>query len=294
MKVIIIKIKGGLGNQLFQYALGKNLAIKNKCKLIIDKSLYASYKLHDYSLEPFNILEDIAKNEDIPVQYRYDNKLIRKSFEYLDPIIYNGKIVKESSNDFDATIIESTYNENVYLDGYWQSEKYFAENSKEIISSLTLKEPITDEYYQGILKDIEANNAVSLHIRRGSYTLPQYNGTHGLTALDFYDEAVKHIKLNLDNPKFYIFSDDYDFAKEKFSGLANSVIVKSSADKDYLDIHLMSKCKHNILANSTFSWWGAWLNNNLNKIVIAPKKWYNDPVLNAQTKDLLPDSWIRM
>lgn len=294
MNSIIVKLKGGMGNQLFQYALGKNLAVKNNCKLVLDKSLYKHYTLHAYSLDPFNITDDFAQQSALPKQYCFNNKFIRKFFEIIDPLFFNGKIVKEKTMNFDDEIAKLNFEGTVYLDGYWQSEKYFIDNTNQIHDAFSLKTEITDNYFLELLEDIKQNDSVSLHVRRGSYTLPQYYKTHGVTSLDFYDKAVEYINQNVENPKFYIFSDDFDFVNEKFKNLKNAVIVKSSVDKDYLDLHLMSKCKHNIIANSSFSWWSAWLNRNKDKIVIAPSIWYYDEEKNKQTFDLIPSEWIRI
>lgn len=293
MNTIIVKLKGGLGNQLFQFALGKSLALKSNSTLLLDKSLFEHYELHAFSLSPFNIHDGFADKRQIPDQYLYNNKLMRKSFEFIDTLIYRNKIIKEETLNFNKDKFNLDFTGKIYMDGYWQSEKYFNDYKAEIRTALTLKNVITDERTIKLQDEINSSNAVSIHIRRGNYALAETQKIHGLATVDFYDKAISFFKNKIKEPKFFIFSDDYDYVSEKFKELDNSIIVKSSVDKDYLDLHLMSLCKHNIIANSSFSWWSAWLNSNAEKIVIAPGRWYNDDTLNNQTKDLIPDSWLR-
>ncbi len=142
---------------------------------------------------------------------------------------------------------------------------------------------------------IKSVNSVSLHIRRTDFKNTKSNTTHGICSLEYYGEAVKFISNKLVDPHFFVFSDDINWAKENLNlPYKLTFISGNSGDKSYIDMQLMSVCKHNIIANSSFSWWGAWLNSNMNKIVIAPRMWFFNKELNIQTNDLIPDEWIRM
>jgi hypothetical protein len=293
MKKIIVGLKGGLGNQLFQYAFGKYLSEKYNCKLKLDKSLFAYYDLHDYSLDPYKLNEEFASEQEIPKQYLTNNKILRKVYTITDRFFCKTRIIKEESLSFNAELIQQN-SDFIYLDGYWQSEKYFESIFEQMRHNLAIKPAFYSESNNNYLSDIQEYNSVSIHIRRGSYTIEKYQQVHGLTPLEYYNKAIQKIKRDIKSPKFFIFSDDTKWVRENFESLTNSTIIEGTPEKDYLDIFLMSQCKHNIIANSTFSWWGAWLNSNPHKIVIAPKIWYMMEDLNITTSSLIPNSWIRL
>jgi len=147
--------------------------------------------------------------------------------------------------------------------------------------------------YKNNEQKIKEKNSVSLHIRRGDYlTMQKAIDTIGVCPLDYYDKAIREITRKIKNPTFFIFSDDINWVKENLKTNSPTIFVSGGKLKDYEELILMSKCKHNIIANSSFSWWGAWLNNNPNKIVIAPKKWFKDTSKN--TRDLIPESWLKL
>ena len=177
-----------------------------------------------------------------------------------------------------------------YLNGYWQSEKYF-NSAKDIILNdykCNFKE---NDVNLEVLKDIENTNSVSIHVRMGDYKSSENADRHFVIRdAKYYERAIERIKKSVDNPKFFIFSNDIQWVKENLP-LDNSVIIDWNQGKDsYKDMFLMSKCKHNIIANSSFSWWGAWLNENKDKLVIAPDRWFN----NIQAPDVICDSWIKV
>ena len=182
----------------------------------------------------------------------------------------------------------------VYLDGWWQTEKYFEEIGDELRKEITLIKPLSS-YSKEIQDKIQNTNAISLHVRRADMVIdPHMANFHGTCTIDYYNKAIEFISKSVSSPHFFVFSDDYNWSVEHFKSIKyETTIIKNGADKNYEDIILMSKCKHHIIANSSFSWWGAWLNPNKNKIVIAPKKWFaNAPKTN--TKDLIPNNWIKL
>ncbi|MFH0972649.1 MAG: alpha-1,2-fucosyltransferase, partial [Patescibacteria group bacterium] len=180
--------------------------------------------------------------------------------------------------------------DDIFLDGYWQTEKYFKDIEDIIRSEFTLKTEYSNLNPELIAK-ISSCNSVSMHIRRGDYITNQNtNEFHGICFLDYYKKAINLIAEKFPNPTIFIFSDDLKWCKENIKIKYPIVFVKGN--KNYEDLIMMSKCSHNIIANSSFSWWGAWLNNNPNKIVIAPQKWLNNPNINYS--DIIPSTWIKI
>lgn len=298
--MICVNINGGLGNQMFQYACGKALAIKNNTSLVLDLSLMnkvkgssratkRSFELSDV----FNVHSTEASVAELkrikPIEYRALNvfaiKLGLKG-------IQKSKYFIENKFSFDPNI--KKVGKDCYLSGYWQSPKYFDVVESLIHDEFTFQRKL-DYKNLGIESLIRGVNAVSIHIRRTDFQNTVSNSIHGICSLEYYGEAVKFISTKLANPHFFVFSDDVNWAKENLNLPYQCTFISgNSGSKSYIDMQLMSACKHNIIANSSFSWWGAWLNKNLNKIVIAPKIWFVDKKLNDQTIDLIPDSWKRM
>ncbi|MFA5393584.1 MAG: alpha-1,2-fucosyltransferase [Candidatus Ratteibacteria bacterium] len=296
--MIIVRLKGGLGNQLFQYAVGRHLAEIHKSVLKIDISLFKTYKPHPYSLRPFNIREIIASSDEVlsltaqkwGIVKRAARRLLRR------PSKLSKTHIQEKQFHFDPEILNLP--DGVYLDGYWQSEKYFAGISDIIRREFTIKiKP--DAENERTMAFISNVNAVSLHVRRANYVSEaSAAGRHGTCSIAYYQQAVEIIAQKVSSPHFFVFSDDISWAKENITLRYPTVFIShnSPANKDFEDLRLMAKCSHHITANSTFSWWGAWLNKKPDKIVIVPKKWfkkwYRDE--NTDTKDLIPGGWIRI
>lgn len=277
----IVWCLGGLGNQMFQYAFYRVLQSYNR-NVYLDVSTFKSYGLHNgYELEiVFGIIADTASANQIS---KFKDNIFLKILNKAN--IYS-KIIRQKNLGFDERYLQ--LNGNRYFEGYWQSEKYFKSIEAQIRMDFTF--PELDEKNQIIANAIEKGNAVSIHIRLGDYVNHPLHG--GICTLDYYKKAIDVIKKDVDNPRFYIFSNDIAWCKENLK-LENVVyVLGNDGENSYKDMHLMSLCKHNIIANSSFSWWGAWLNKNLAKIVIAPKKWFNDPSLDSS--DLIPEEWIKI
>jgi len=291
--MIISKLTGGLGNQMFQYAVGRHLAIKNNSVLKLDISEFRNYKLRNYDLSWFNIQENIATFEDLSHVLFPSDKTAHKVTKYIKMKIANVQqiqYVKEQDTNFHPEIL--THNDNTYLDGYWQSEKYFSDIEDIIRKEFTVKskpDPI-NEFYLGEIRDCES---VSVHVRRGDYVSnPTTAQVHGFLGLEYYQKALSIILENTDRPHFFVFSDDPEWAEGNIKTDAPITYVKYNGAKNYEDLRLMSACKHHIIANSSFSWWGAWLSPDREKIVIAPRRWFKSDRLNA--RDLIPESWHKI
>lgn len=291
--MIIVKLKGGMGNQMFQYALGRALSIKYGVPLgldlafLLDRTPRSNFTFRNYDLDVFKIKADIVPQSKIPFIYRKFKSKIGLLIDFLRRKYFKLPGVEKKFN-FDSSILN--IGPNAYLDGYWQTEKYFNNIEDVLRSEFSIKVDLSIEAIN-ICEKIKSCEAISLHIRRGDYySNKNTNEILGLCPLSYYKDAVNLIIQKVKNPSFFIFSDDIDWCKNNLK-IDNTLFFVGGL-KDYEDLILMSKCKHNIIANSSFSWWGGWLNSNKNKIVIAPKKWYNSKNFNSE--DLIPDYWIKI
>ena len=280
--MIIIKIKGGLGNQLFQYAVGRALALHHRLPLKLDLTIFKTYKLHRYLLDQFAIQADIATEDEI-IKLKGRNNVLFSALRKAGLVKRKSYLKEKRSSYFDASVFK---NDDVYLDGYWQNELYFSDIREELLRDLISISSMSDlgvVYMEGIKK----SNSVSLHVRRGNYlNLKNFN----VLDIDYYMKAVEYIRKNVEKPTFYIFSDDLEWCKNSLGFLDNCIFVDSTKT-EIDDLKLMSFCKHNIIANSSFSWWGAWLNQNCKKTVIAPKGWLlNDP----GSSNVILSDWVKM
>ncbi len=295
--MIVVKLQGGLGNQMFQYALGRKLSLQNNDTLKLDLSFLLDrtprqiFTYRDYNLNIFNLNIKFATQDEIKPFIKYlNNKVKRKIYASLF-LNKNNKYISERQFTYDLNILKLTG--NLYLDGYWQTEKYFDNIKDMLYKDFTIKIPQNQEN-QKINNIIKSTNSISIHIRRTDYIHNKItNSIHGTCSLKYYKNCVNLITKEINEPHFFVFSDDHQWAKENLKlDYPMTFVDHNDASKNYEDLRLMSQCKHNIIANSTFSWWGAWLNQNPNKIVCAPKKWFNDTSRNTQ--DLIPDQWIKV
>jgi len=290
LNILITRIGGGLGNQLFQYAVARNIAILNNLNFRLDLSWFANNNDRKYELSYFNIIENIATDNEIKKLKKHKKKNSRRWFLYNYFLINESKYVEEKQFNFDPNIMK--VKSSIYLDGYWQTEKYFKENKELIRKEFTLVNPLSINAKK-IYSTIKSKRSVSLHIRRGDYiTNKEANRNMGICPIEYYKKAIQIVSQKISNPHFFIFSDDINWAKENLKTHFPITFVSDGKIPDYEELILMKECKHNIIANSSFSWWGAWLNNNTNKTVVAPKKWFNNKARNSS--DITPKSWIRM
>lgn len=288
--MIITHIIGGLGNQLFQYAMARRIAYKNNITLKLDISDYTTYKLREFKLNQFNIVAEPATQEEIQRFIKNRNrvclKLIRTYNSFLP--FTSRSYVEERFFYYDPETTKLS--DDIYLEGHWPSEKYFLDIEHIIRQEFTLKSEM-DTYHQDLKKQIETVESVSIHIRRGDYVSnPVTNKIHGTCPSDYYNNAIGIITDKIPNPHFFIFSDDPEWVHENFKIPYTTTIMRGNDQKDCEDLILMSSCKNHIIANSSFSWWGAWLNPRKDKMVISPAKWYQGA--DYDTRDLLPGSWI--
>lgn len=288
--MIFARVIGGLGNQMFQYAMARAVSLRLEAVLELDVSGFKTYPLHAYGLNHFNVVDAIADKGQFVVgapQTLLDWIKVRMGWGTVLPNF------QENGLAFDAKVFD--LKDDVYLDGYWQSERYFLDFEWQIREDFSFKlGPDVDN--QAYLDHINSVHAVSVHIRRGDYVNnPIVNATHGVCDLTYYQRAIEFLcsRISSEELHFFVFSDDPVWVRENVNfGGRTTFISHNDAAKNYEDMRLMSSCKHHIIANSSFSWWGAWLNADPNKLVIAPKKWFKSSTLNST--DIVPDSWIRL
>jgi hypothetical protein len=259
-------LKGGLGNMLFQIAATKSISVDTGCN--------CSFPNLDSQLNLINL--DSTYNEKIKHALEY-----KTIFKNLDS-------TKPTSNVpiqyYPFHYVKPQLVDNIIVDGFFQSEKYFVHNRQKILEFLNFEEisKLVYEKYGSLLK----SKTTAIHVRRGDYL--KFPNHHPTQTIEYFETAIKMIEDKTD--KFLIFSDDIEWCKKEFK-VYNVIYIEN--EKDYIELYLMSLCNNVIISNSSFSWWGAWLNQNENKIVISPSKWFGNSI-NHNTDDIIPNSWIKI
>lgn len=291
--MIITRLEGGLGNQMFQYAFAKSLSKTNDCPLrlhLADKTL----SIHNgYELEKvFNVNAQIATASELKtlLGWQSNESIVRLTRKPVFSFLKSKNIVIERSFEFNSEYMNTSC--DAYLIGYWQSEKYFKNNDDLIKNEFMFKAPLSAEN-QLIAQLILSSNSVSLHIRRGDFVSnPKISSIHGVCNIEYYKKAINYVSSKINDPVFFVFSDDINWVKNNLEiNFKHHFITNNIKQDSYNDMRLMSLCKHNIIANSSFSWWGAWLNSNPQKFIIAPVNWFAE---NRKETDLIPATWIRV
>jgi Glycosyl transferase family 11 len=294
--MIIVQLTGGLGNQLFQYAAAKALASYHKTELYLEVSSFYKDELPDLEVpRNFELYNFSGVTEPIIYQKNFDKSMMAKFgkesfFEKLLPS-YRRSIYKEPFYHFDKNFLRTKT--NVLLKGGWQSEQYFKHIEAALCKVLTLKESIITPVKETAMM-LAGKETVAVHIRRGDYLRKQIIlEWHGVLEKAYYDSAFNTMAKQLGQFEVFYFSDDPEWVAKELQPIMPGTIVSSDFSNNHFeDFYLMSQCRHNILANSSFSWWAAWLNPNPNKAVVAPVKWFDKAP--CDTKDLIPSNWIRV
>lgn len=290
--MITICIKGGLGNQLFQYAAGYSLAKRLNQKVELDSSFFPQQTLRGFKLGQLNVqYGNIAKPQGGMTKLyksKYLNKVLRKANIRVLPCGGDMRYLLETRSDIVPEFfkIDKT---NIYVDGYYQSEWYFGKYKADLIKQFTPNYP-TEAEYETMLAEIEGCEAVAVHVRRGDFLNAQNdsNPNHYLLGELYYHNALKYVGEHLENPVFFWFSDDIEWVKQNFGEKENFHFVSlNTKHADIDEMILMKNCKHIIAANSTFSWWASWLNEHENTMHICPAKRYGN-------LHMIPDRWIKI
>ncbi|MET4083633.1 hypothetical protein ABIB40_003605 [Pedobacter sp. UYP30] len=283
--MIIVKLQGGLGNQMFQYATAKSVA--SHSKVYLDTSFLEQKTQSNESFTNRKLALSIFENINLNKASKLLTWLLKNKYPLKN--IISQRIVSVYQSELNEWIdFKSLKFSHLYMDGYFQNENYFSEIRDQLLTDFSFQQ--VSEANTAVEKKISSDtNAVSIHIRRGDYLKPAINAFHGLLPISYYQSAIKMIEETNNNVHYYIFSDEPDWCRQNFKFLKNFTIVSNEHIKDWEDMYLMSICKHNIIANSSYSWWAAWLNNNPDKKIIAPKNWF------AKTPiDIVPKEWTKI
>jgi hypothetical protein len=285
---VIIKFWGGLGNQMFQYCLLKRY--ETTYNVLADISEYSEYKMYNgFELEKiFDIQVKKCSNKEKNKLSNSGNFILKK----IKRKIFGRKNFEicETEGEFCNEIFNLDPNKNYYIDGYWQDLRYFNEEESQIINYFNFT--MIDEKNIDIIKKMNKHNSVSIHIRRGDYI--NNSIYEDICTLAYYNKAIEYIYNEVDKPIFYIFSNDIPWVKENFKNNNEFIYIDwNERENSYQDLLLMSNCKHNIIANSSFSWWGAFLNKNKDKIIITPSKW-NNIITKNDMNTIIKDDWIKI
>lgn len=291
--MLIVRVLGGLGNQMFQCAMGVAISTMHNYDLRFDLEWFSKTNAHQgYELKRvFGIQVPEASGKDIWKVLGWRGHpclrvhMGRNALRILRPLNFISQPVTYSDSFFQSLP------DNVYLNGYWQSEKYFSNIEDVLLKNLKFKPHLTS-CNQKIADEISSSESVSIHIRRGDYISNfHYNKVHGVNLEKYYNNAIIKISELVRVDKFYVFSDDPGWVHKNINfSFPWKCVDHNREAESYNDMRLMSMCKHNIIANSSFSWWGGWLNKNPHKIVIAPAQWFNNT--SSRPSDLYCSKWI--
>lgn len=290
--MILVEIKGGLGNQMFQYAIGYLLSIRYNQPLILKDKIFED-KLEHTIINYFPRAKyQLASQKQIDLFYKFTFK---KKVKRILGMPFH-KVYTEESLNYDPKVFQIA--SPLMIKGFWQSQKYYF-NFEHCIRDVFQFNSQIDDISNNYLKKILAkNNSVAIHVRRGDYISNQNNYLrHGVCSIDYYISAINHMKKLLKNPYFFVFTDDKIWAYENIFKINTEIEVVETinlGNSSWKDIYLMSLCQNQIIANSTFSWWAAWLNDYKNKNVIAPQKWFALEYLNDMSGDIVPENWIKL
>ena len=289
-----VAVYGGLGNQMFQYAFCTALNEKGQ-KTRLSFSCYLYYEHHN----GFELARAFKLKLPLPSRmlnfflqhagFLYKNKLAAGFFRrVINRHEAKQRVYKEKKEFlFDGEVFNQ---QHVFFTGTWQSELYFKDAAAQIQKQFVFEKP-ADTANKKLINEINNSNAVSLHIRRGDYLNSHWK--ESLTVIknmEYYKEAAALLAKHVDRPRYFVFSDDMEWVKANLPLPGCTYVENNKGNESYRDMYLMSLCKHNIIANSTFSWWGAWLNTNPDKIVIMPEKWMN----NNTCEGLIVKEWIKL
>ncbi|TDH26430.1 alpha-1,2-fucosyltransferase [Segetibacter sp. 3557_3] len=290
--MIIVQLKGGLGNQLFQYAAGLSLALHHQVPVKVDTSLLGEPDEQIGTIRNFDLAylqepPEIATR--VELQPYLEESLLKKLLQKLLPP-HKREIYKEARFTFDHHFYAA--GRQIYLKGYRQSEQYFKPNEKEIRSRFGFRAGLM-VHLEDFARQLQQEESVALHIRRGDYSATTVQNYYAELGLEYYQKGIAHIRTKVTQPTYYVFTDDPSWVMQNLPLAPGVTVVSGATSKSHLeDFWLMSQCRHNIIANSSFSWWAAWLNNYSRKIVVAPANWFDKAKLD--TRDLIPKHWVRL
>ncbi len=282
--MITLRMWGGLGNQLFIYALYEKFKSMGKeVEVFIDRNYYSTQSNSNliYQLPMLSIYPQVRTNSAFIQNTLSSSKILYKVLRKTCQRLF----FEKKHGEYDPNILEI---DDKVLSGYFQTEKYFTDIEEVLREKIKFKGK-DDERVAKMVKEMKSCESVSVHMRLKDYQ--DLKSTYGsICTKEYYKKAFEYINNQVSAPRFFLFSDDIDQAMTLFEGMRCIPVNMNKNEKSYLDMYLMSQCKYNIIANSSFSWWGAWLNSYTDKIVVAPRRWIN----TSDTPDICPSEWIRL
>ena len=285
--MIVTALFGGIGNQLFQYATARALALRLGVPVGLDRRWFNGSKEREYALDRFTIADAPVDPRMVPARVgKLPSRLLS---HYLRGSL---RIYREKGLAFHPRVLRQR--DGTYLHGYFQCECYFADQEAALRRDLAFAEPPSIDS-RPVLAEISGSLAVSLHVRRGDYVSnPKLSSLFGIVTPDYYARAAELIAQRAGGePHFFVFSNDPAWTAENLRlGFPTRIVDHNGGSRATEDLRLMAACRHHILANSSFSWWGAWLNPSAEKIVVAPQPWFRDPSLDSST--IVPERWVRL
>ena len=284
--MIVFHSMGGLGNQMFQYATARRIAHALGVEVVVDTSWHRR-RILNTTLRPFELgrfavdLRELRPSEAFwafPITNRYLSRL---------PLPSRWKVRRERGRAFDEAVLRC--GPDTFLYGYWQSPLYFQDIRELLVREFQPLDPPAAADAR-VLEAAASSESVFVHVRRGDYvSLPAAAQHHGTCGLDYYAAALQMVSLHVRDPVFFVFSDDPELTRANLKFDAKVIHVNHNGPAAaHQDLRLMTACRHAVIANSSFSWWGAWLGTSESRIVIAPRKWF---VASEVNSDLFPPSW---
>lgn len=298
--LVIIKIMGGLGNQLFQYAMGRQLALRRGAPARLDLAFFNDRSPIAHTLRPYELA--VFTNLAIPPLDASEGQQLARTKQLLYRLYNKARLILGLTPAFLYLGEGEYFRPNplvlaggglahlLQVEGYWQNEAYFIDVASTLRQELAFP-PFTDSRNQAVAEQLctSSRPTVSVHVRRGDYA---QNPAFGMCSVDYYERALDYMQ-QLSKPLFFVFSDDIDWARENLPLPADTTYIDwNTGDNSYRDMHLMSLCQHQIIANSSFSWWGAWLNANPKKLIVCPSIWMAKPIV--LTERVVPAAWVKL
>lgn len=289
LRQVVARIEGGLGNQLFQYAAARSLADRLQCGLSLDLRGIAENGDRPFQLDLYHVRAEVADPETLAALPPWRSSRagrIRQSLSFLMPDFFRSPVFWPRSFGYDARIEQ--LNHPVYMVGYWQTERYFAWNRSSLLQDLTLQ---SNKGGSPWLQKIKACNSVSLHVRRGDYvSSPVAAQHHGTCDMAYYQHAIASLVQRQPDIEVFVFSDEPQWAADNLHlSVPTHIVDANPPECGHLDLELMRQCRHHVLANSSFSWWGAWLCVHAEQLAYTPRRWFADPSIDAS--DIVPARW---
>lgn len=292
---VVVQLLGGLGNQMFQAAAGIALARKSNRRLAFDLSRFRAKGLRGYALAPFALEVDTI-GLDGPDLLARGQRALKRMLGIKSPPVpsgFSGRVYQEPHFRFDPALFDGAADSDVLISGYFQSPLYFAGVEDEIASAFALH-PHVSRKARDFAPRLSGEDSVAIHLRRGDYVQDERaRAVHGVLDLSYYDDAIARVRASIPQARLFIASDDHAAAREAASNWGEVTLLDGESALD--DLYLMSCARHHIIANSSFSWWSAWLDRREDGIRIAPKAWFSPEALRSRpTDDLIPATWEQL